>query len=397
MILFGSNNHVYGVNNMMYFGYQNAHELTLQTDGNGTLMADVLTGNTSDTATLTPSPNLYYDFSGYTLTGDGTINGNTFTFGSENTTAKAWFSAIHYNITTANDGHGTCTCNKTTATGGETATLGNSPATHYQFNNYQITGGSVNGNTLTVTANCTAKATFKAKSYSITLQTDGHGKLTCNASTATGGQTVTLTPTYSSYYRFNNYSITGGSVNGNTLTVTANCTAKANFKVNAFTASGGFEKGSNVQAVATKDNVSKAVGAKYATVSYHTSNVPTAWYSTSNRWHPSNANSYKITLYPKVTTKYAVDSITNMGAKAQYVTYVNGAATNSQSYSVGTKVTGSWSYSKTITSNAQSYYYISGYIQSLGHGKTGYTRYSAVTTYTAASTTGTWVATGYVP
>lgn len=212
--------------------------LSVTNDGHGSLTASVYSGYQNDTATLTPTPNTHYQFSGYTLDGGGSITNNTYTFGDTDGTAKAWFSAKHYTITTANDGHGTCTCNKTTATGNETATLGNSPATHYQFNNYQITGGSVNGNTLTVTANCTAKATFKAKSYSITLQTDGHGKLTCNASTATGGQTVTLTHTNSSYYRFKNYSITGGSVNGNTLTVTANCTAKANFKTNAFTATG---------------------------------------------------------------------------------------------------------------------------------------------------------------
>ena len=109
--------------------------------------------------------------------------------------------------------------------------MGNSPATHYQFSAYSVTGGSVNGSTLTVTANTTAKAWFKAKTYSITTANDGHGTITCNKTTATGNQTATLSNSPATYYQFKNYTVTGGSVNGSTLTVTANCTAKGNFQL----------------------------------------------------------------------------------------------------------------------------------------------------------------------
>ncbi len=400
MIVFGGNNHVYGLLNpssIAYFGYETSHDLITTSDGHGSLVASVYTGNVGDTATLTYTPNTYYGFSGYTLEGGGSIAGNTYTFGTNDATAKAWFSAINYTITTANDGHGTCTCNKNSVTGGETATLSNTPSTHYAFNSYQVTGGSVNGSTLTVTSNCTAKATFSAKHYSITLQTDGHGKLTCNASTATGGQTVTLTPTYSSYYRFNNYSITGGSVNGNTLTVTANCTAKANFKVNSFTASGGFEKGSDVSISTT--GTSNNNYSKYAITSYHTSNVPTGWYATSNRWKPSNASAYKITLNPKITVTGKSSHNGSMGGQAYgtsawVCTNVNGSYTNTGNKVMTGTAGGSFDYTKSFTSNAQGNYYISARLHVYGGTSNSITAYGG---FKASTITGTWTATGYAP
>lgn len=88
----------------MYLGntmvFQNKHPLflTLETDGHGTLSADVLSGFEGDTVTLTPTYNKYYRFSGYQATG-GTINGNTFTFGTEDATAKANFKVNKFTIT----------------------------------------------------------------------------------------------------------------------------------------------------------------------------------------------------------------------------------------------------------------------------------------------------------
>ena len=77
--------------------------------------------------------------------------------------------------------------------------------------------------------------------YILSLQTDGHGTLTADKITGYAGDTVTLTPTNNTYYRFNNYQCTGGSIVGNTFTFGAqNATAKANFKTNDFTAKGNW-------------------------------------------------------------------------------------------------------------------------------------------------------------
>ena len=87
----------------------------------------------------------------------------------------------------------------------------------------------------------------KPPTYTLTLQTDGNGTLTAETLTGYPGDTITLTPTYNTYYRFNNYSYTGGSIAGNVFTFgDSDATAQANFKVNAFTATGGFDKGSNI-------------------------------------------------------------------------------------------------------------------------------------------------------
>lgn len=77
--------------------------------------------------------------------------------------------------------------------------------------------------------------------YILTLQTDGHGTLTADKITGYAGDTVTLTPTNNTYYRFNNYTNTGGTISNNIFTFgNGNATAKANFKTNDFTAKGNW-------------------------------------------------------------------------------------------------------------------------------------------------------------
>lgn len=75
----------------------------------------------------------------------------------------------------------------------------------------------------------------------LTLETDGHGTLSADVLSGFEGDTVTLSPTYNTYYRFNNYSVTGGTISNNTFTFgSQNATAKANFKANSFTARGTY-------------------------------------------------------------------------------------------------------------------------------------------------------------
>ena len=249
----------------------------------------------------------------------------------------------------------------------------------------------------------------KPPSYTLTLQTDGHGTLTANTLTGYPGDTVTLTPTYNTYYRFNNYSYTGGSIAGNVFTFgDTDATAKANFKVNAFTASGGFEKGSNV--TCRKYGVSNgaataSVPAKYATTSYHTSNVPAAWYNTSNRWKvTSTVSSYKITLNPKLTLGRKKDSsyTGSWGGAITALSLIGSTQTQSQSWGYQTSNSTAWTtdlYNKSFTSNATGVNYgISAKLQALGYynGAFGF-NYSGESRYVATATTGTWVATGIIP
>jgi hypothetical protein len=398
MIVYGNNNHVYGLlknSAICYFGYENAHNLTVTSDGNGSLIASVYTGNVGDTAQLTYTPNTHYGFSAYSLDGGGSIAGDTYTFGTTDGTAKAWFSAWPVRtVTVTQQTGGTVAASPTTGYDGDTVTLSNTANAEYTFGSYAVTGATLTSNKFKFDgSNVTAKGSFNQKTYTLTLQTDGHGKLVANKTTGHKNDTITLTPSYSSYYRFNNYSVTGGSVNGNTFTITANATAKANFKVNAFTATGGWEKGSNEGIINYNQDPGKTVylTPRYAIRNASTGAIPASWYSTSNRWNPSNASAYKITLKPIMRFREAGN--TNASYATTACTKVGNTIAQSQTYSGKfTNGGGYYNYSKNFTSTTQGLYALSAKLTAWG-GK--YTK--ANNFYVASGTTGSWTATGYAP
>lgn len=204
------------------------HKITIKPSTNGSVSATPSEGNPGTVVTLSNTPNNYYSFEKYNITG-ATLTGNYFEIGNSDVDVQGVFVADKYNVSYTNDGHGSLTGTLTTATGGMTTTLTATPNTHYNLNNITVTGGIVNGNILTVTSNCTANASYVPKQYTVTYQTNGNGTLTGGVTTATGNSTTTLTATPNTHYSFSNYSVTGGTINGNILTITANCTAKANF------------------------------------------------------------------------------------------------------------------------------------------------------------------------
>ena len=69
----------------------NVYSLTLQNDGHGTLAAGKTTGYYNDTTTLTATPNEYYAFANYGVTG-GSVSNNTYTWAASNGTVKANFT-----------------------------------------------------------------------------------------------------------------------------------------------------------------------------------------------------------------------------------------------------------------------------------------------------------------
>lgn len=199
--------------------------------------------------------------------------------------------------------------------------------------------------------------------------------------------------------------VTGGTINGNTLTVTGPCTARAVFSANAFTASGGFEKGSDVTVTSNRSTTDANVPAKYATTSYHTSNVPTAWYNTSNRWKvTSEVSGYQITLKPYMRFTMAGNSYTNSPTYAAVtaVSLIGSTQTQSQNFSKNwtnkesSTVTSNYSKNFTNTSTGVNYG-LSAKLRASGYYHSSITQYSVTTKYIASQTTGTWVATGYVP
>jgi hypothetical protein len=256
------------------------------------------------------------------------------------------------------------------------------------------TTGVYNGNI--VWGNSTQQA------KTLTLYHSEGGSLTADTLTGYPGDSVNLTTAYNTYWRFSGYDVTGdGTLNGNTYTFgNTDTTICACYKVNAFTASGGWEKGSDVSVSRWQSTGDAAnVPAKYAIQSYHTSNVPASWYSNSNRWSPSNASAYSITLNPITRTDVSVGankSYYAKGASSYYCLYIGNNATNGQNFSRTSTGSQTFIYSKSVTNSTQTTYYIAGWVNAKGNGNKYYPA-NGTSKYVAAGTTGTWVATGYAP
>ena len=71
--------------------YLDVYETTLQTDGHGTISASKLTGYAGDNVVLSATPNKYYAFDNYSLTG-ANITGDTYTLVNSDVTAQANFT-----------------------------------------------------------------------------------------------------------------------------------------------------------------------------------------------------------------------------------------------------------------------------------------------------------------
>ena len=80
--------------------YETAKNVTLQTDGGGTINSTKMSGFIGDQATLSNTPDATHVFSGYTITG-ATLTGSNFNFIGNDVTAKAWFKYFNTPLYTA--------------------------------------------------------------------------------------------------------------------------------------------------------------------------------------------------------------------------------------------------------------------------------------------------------
>lgn len=322
-VLFGTPNFAFGYDSPLV-----QRNVVLSQQTGGTIAATPISGYDGDIITLSNTADAGYTFNTYNLTG-ATLTGNQFMLSGSDVSAEPDFTHNVYNVSITQVDGGTVNASPSTGYYGTQVTLSNTPSSEYTFGSYSITGATLTGNTFNFEeSDVTAKGSFTQKTYTLTLQTDGHGKLVASKVTGHKNDTITLTPSYSSYYRFNNYSVTGGSVNGNTFTITANATAKANFKVNAFTATGTFNWANVTGRIAkgsTAANISKTC---YSIVNARTGSLPTGWGSNGSQFTPSNASAYKITWGGTITGKvnnggYVFDNFPRITATC----YVNAGST----------------------------------------------------------------------
>lgn len=332
-----------------------------------------------------------YKFSGFNITG-ASLTGNEFKYGNSNVSAEALFEHSR-DLTLENGDHGILSADKMSGFSGDIVTVDATTDEGWYFTGLNITGAVATGNKFTFIGNdITAEGLYTDVGYPITYIVETGGSLTGDTNIfIPGGTGVTLTTSYDTYYRFSGYEVTGGTIENNVLIPTGPCTAKAVYKVNEFTASGAWEKGSNVEA---KWNYNRTlnVPAKYATASYKTNNVPASWYATSNRWNPNGASAYQITLHPIMKFSGGNGTTDTTVANFTATTLIGSTQTQTQTFSksMAWGATTTAQYNKTFTSDVQNVTYAIS-------GKVNFPRDYGTAMYVATGTTGTWTATGIAP
>ena len=362
----------------------------------GTISANRNSGYEHDIATITAIPTSDdWKCSAINITG-ATLTGNDFMFENSNVTASAGFEHSR-ELTLENGDHGVLSADKMSGFSGDIVTVDTASIDEgWYFTGLNVTGATATGNQFMFVGNdVTAEGLYTDEGFPVTYLSDEHVHLTGDTTIfIPGSEGITLDSGYDDYYRISGYDIENGSIVDGKLVPTGPCTIKAVEKVNYFTATGNFEKGSDT---ATRPNSTGAtavnVSEKYALHVGHTGDIPTSWYTTSNRWNPSNASSYSITLNPKMTfTLFQASRGT--ASTAIGVSLIGSTQSNSQTFGSTYNATTNVYYNKTITTTTQTTYGVSARL--LGKGANNPT-YHSYAKYVAAGTTGTWTATGIAP
>ena len=369
----------------------------------GTVSASKSSGYSGDIATLTAIPaSEDWKCSAIDITG-ATLTGNNFMFENSNVTAQAEFEHSR-ELTLENGDHGVLSADKMTGFSGDVVTVNTASIDEgWYFTGLNVTGAVATGNKFTFIGNdVTAEGLYTDEGYPITYLSDPHVSLTGDVQIyIPGSEGITLDSGYDTYYRISGYDITGGSIVNGKLVPTGPCTIKAVQKVNYFTATGNFEKGSNVSVISDSNNAKTAnVPAKYALHVGHTGDIPTSWYATSNRWKPNNASAYSITLHDVMRMSVAASTNRYGNCHGELTGCSLNGSTNvlQATTSIDSKGTVYWNYNKTRTTTTQNVNYgVSAKLYALGfyNYDVGTTKITA--TYYSTGTTGTWTATGIAP
>lgn len=379
-----------------------AHRLKLLNTPGGTLSADITKGYEYDTTTITnTTANENYKFSSYNITG-ATLTGNKFMWNDNDVQVQGNFE--HNKTLTLIDGeHAVLSADKDKGFIGDVVTVTGTMDEGWYLTGFNTTGATMTGNKFAFAGeDVTVEGLYTDEGFPVVYEVQGGGTLTGD-SIAIPGQPLNIQSAYNTYWRLSGFDITGGYIQNNQIYPSSSpFVVKAVYKPNAFTATGGFDKGSDIEAYGRTSTVSKAISLRYGTRSYSTDNVPTSWYSTSNRWNPPNTVSgYKLTVNAKAKLQLKCDrNGTKTGAKTTgYVCFnINNSNVEGQQYT-STKIgTVDQYYSKSLNYEYPGKFALSGYLVAAGTYATFTSNpIPATVWYRAAGTSGTWTATGYAP
>jgi len=379
---------IYGLNRLPTYNVN-----LLQTEG-GTISVSPNKGYEFDIATLTnTTANEDYKFSSYNITG-ATLTGDQFQFGTNDVKVKGNFE--HNKTLTLIDGdHAVLSADKDKGFIGDVVTVTGTMDEGWYLTGFNTTGATMTGNKFAFAGeDVTVEGLYTDVGFPVVYEAEKGVHLTGDTQIAIPGIGVNLTTSYDTYYRTNGYDITGGYIENGMLYATAACTARLKSKLNAFTATGTWNKGSNVNKSRTSKSTSwETLYTSYAIHGAHTGNVPTAWYNSSNIWKPNGVSGYSMNMRAKAT----VQKTGGGNVSFRVYTVLNGSTTtNMQTWS---NVEGNPVYKYYDKTVSTSYCSTAGYyIKSQYYANTNTTvSYAWGAHYLASGTNGGWTATGYAP
>jgi uncharacterized repeat protein (TIGR02543 family) len=200
------------------------------------------TYNSSNSVTVTATPNSGYTFTNWTENGTVVSTNASYTFTiSGNRTLEANFTAIRYTLTTSsNPANGGWTTGGGTYIFGQSVTITAAPNNGYNFVNWTEGNNVVSPSpyhNLYIDGNRTFVANFAIITYTLTI-TSVNGTVTKNPDQANynQGSAVQLTATPSTGYTFTGWSGDAtGSTNPLTVTMNSDKNITANFTINTYT------------------------------------------------------------------------------------------------------------------------------------------------------------------
>jgi len=222
----------YSDNSSIQIYMKRAYSITVTDDGNGTGSASPNPAAPGEMVALTATPGSGYRFKEWqNVSGGASLSGTaanpaTFEMPGNDVTVKAVFEQIPsqaYTITVTDDGNGTSSASPNPAAQDETVTLTATPNSGYRFREWQVVSGgaslsgtAANPTTFEMPGNdVTVKAVFEqipSQVYNITVTDDGNGMGSASPNPAAQGETVTLTATPNSGYRFKEWlNVSGGA------------------------------------------------------------------------------------------------------------------------------------------------------------------------------------------
>ena len=343
-----------------------------------------------------PASNVY-KCSGFNITG-ASLTGNEFKYCNSNVSAEALFEHSR-NLTLENGDHGVLSADKMSGFSGDVVTVDATTDEGWYLSAIALTGAEATGTKfMFIGNNVTALGKYTDVGFPVTYETTEGGSCTGDVQIfIPGSEGITLQTAYDTYYRFSGYDITGGSIVDGKLVPTGPCTAKAVYKVNYFTATGEWEKGSNVNAVAlgNKYEGDALVPEKYAIHGNHTGDIPVSWYETSSRWNINSlVSAYQITLEPVMQFQARYTGRTGSKGWTTACCLLGTTATLTETYYQTNNW--DWTYSQSFTSNVTGINYgisarVHAWARDYGNGN------YMTASYIATGTTGTWTATGIAP